>query len=540
MKLSILFLLLSSFRLTFACTDPTKFDEINGEISTDGVFNTLNSLQIPYLFLPLADEVIGGLVANHESPIQFRLANIQGTNVYNVVAMYDDKALDIWGKEDNRICSTAFSTLREKQAHETVAAAYAFAYSGIKIVPKAEEGIRNVMENVLGLPMRYLDGTADISTPWGLAKKVIDEGVDFARTDGWNADGSLRNTYNRIPYSDFDYEDSGNNYTAYVLKNNNKKNKKVELDESGNCVVTPSAWWWEPLLESDESGYSVRQEHVTPFCGFTGRLFGLSAEEYEAFNTRKPRHDYCFESDFVLERTSALATSDKQKMEVELFDSKFTSLLPLQIQWSIKSGLNEFEFWHYDMTLVIAMYDALMLVWRDKVLFNRIRPTTVVHRVKREKATVTYAGPFQGRKQVKGIDWQPYKRTMPHAEYPSGSSCICTAYAETLQSLTNSDALGVPVEQPIPAGSSKIEPGVTPAQDLVFTYTKWSEIQEICGASREYGGMHFSKAVSAGKRLCSGLAEKIVEKANLLKAGNSDGAMVDFNDRSIRIKTKVY
>jgi hypothetical protein len=30
------------------------------------------------------------------------------------------------------------------------------------------------------------------------------------------------------------------------------------------------------------------------------------------------------------------------------------------------------------------MYDAILVVWRDKVLFNLVRPTTVVHAVKGE------------------------------------------------------------------------------------------------------------------------------------------------------------
>ena len=200
-------------------------------------------------------------------------------------------------------------------------------------------------------------------------------------------------------------------------------------------------------MESDSNGYFIRQEHVTPFAGFTGRLFGLTSEEYESFESPLPSYDYCYEADIVVENTANLALSDQQKMEVELFDSKFTSLLPLQIQWSIVSGLSEFEFWWYDMTLVIVMYDATMLVWRDKVLFDGVRPTTLVHAVKGGLKENTYAGPYQGLQEVDGSDWQPYIRTMPHAEYPSGSSCICTAYAEALQEMTLSDELGIPVRK---------------------------------------------------------------------------------------------
>jgi hypothetical protein len=115
---------------------------------------------------------------------KFRLANIQGTNVYNVVAMYDSDALDIWGRANYRICGDDFQSVDQKRAHETIAAAYAFAYSGIKIVPQVEEIIVDIMENVLNLPMSNLDGNPSVDTPWGLAKALVDEGDSFAKSDG--------------------------------------------------------------------------------------------------------------------------------------------------------------------------------------------------------------------------------------------------------------------------------------------------------------------------------------------------------------------
>ena len=85
----------------------------------------------------------------------------------------------------------------------------------------------------------------------------------------------------------------------------------------------------------------------------------------------------------------------------------------------------------------------------------------------------------------------------------------------------------------LPAGSSKIEPGVTPANDIDFVYNKWSEVKDICGQSRLYGGMHFAAAVPAGEQLCSGMSMHVVDRASLLRDGDADGAMMDFDDASI-------
>lgn len=126
---------------------------------------------------------------------------------------------------------------------------------------------------------------------------------------------------------------------------------------------------------------------------------------------------------------------------------------------------------------------------------------------------------------------------MKHSEYPSGSSCICTAYAETLQLLTGEDSTGAfQVGFTIPAGSSKTEPGKTPQADMDLFYSTWSEVQEACGQSRLYGGMHFSKAIPAGEELCSGLSSLIVGRAEMLKQGDPSGALADFNDVSISVK----
>lgn len=172
-------------------------------------------------------------------------------------------------------------------------------------------------------------------------------------------------------------------------------------------------WCWEPLLESNQAGYFSKQEFVTPFIGVTARLYGLSDEEFLSFKVSKPNYNYHEEALHVLEETYDMSTDDKKKAEIEFFDSKFTSLLPLQIEWSLANHLSTFDFWFYDMTLVVAMYDSILVVWRQKLKYDAVRPTTVVHSLMEGNDIVSYAGPYEGSKQMKASDWQPYIRTMP-------------------------------------------------------------------------------------------------------------------------------
>lgn len=148
---------------------------------------------LPYLFLPLAESFIGALVTTYETPIQFRNAMYHGNVNYNVVAMYHATALDIWGKDEKRICISDFSSDEEKRIHEEVAIAYTFAYSAISAAPSSKTTITHIMDNVLKLPMSNVlsEMEPDLGTPWGLAKVRVEEMYKFAESDGWNADGSL-------------------------------------------------------------------------------------------------------------------------------------------------------------------------------------------------------------------------------------------------------------------------------------------------------------------------------------------------------------
>ncbi|CAN0551951.1 unnamed protein product, partial [Ectocarpus sp. 8 AP-2014] len=96
-----------------------------------------------------------------------------------------------------------------------------------------------------------------------------------------------------------------------------------------------------------------------------------------------------------------------------------------------------------------------------------------------------YAGPDQGVQTIKASEWEPFIRTMPHSEYPSGSSCLCEAFARQIEYFLGDDTIEPALEFP---------PGPPPpgfdAPPLEFA--SWSEISQVCGDSRAWGGMHFT------------------------------------------------
>ena len=93
-----------------------------------------------------------------------------------------------------------------------------------------------------------------------------------------------------------------------------------------------------------------------------------------------------------------------------------------------------------------------------------------------------------------------------HPEYPSGSSCFCAAHAQASRRFLGSDQLGWQV--PYPRGSSRVEPGVTPAADLTLSFDTWTQFETECGQSRLWGGVHFQAAIDASKPMCRQIGDR--------------------------------
>jgi hypothetical protein len=65
----------------------------------------------------------------------------------------------------------------------------------------------------------------------------------------------------------------------------------------------------------------------------------------------------------------------------------------------------------------------------------------------------------------------------------------------------------------LPRGSSKIEPGVTPAQPVTLKWDTFTDAADEAGMSRRYGGIHFARADLAGRKLGRLVADKVWPKA---------------------------
>jgi hypothetical protein len=150
-----------------------------------------------------------------------------------------------------------------------------------------------------------------------------------------------------------------------------------------------------------------------------------------------------------------------------------------------------------------ALLDASIAAWDAKRAYDSVRPITAIRELYRGRTVLAWGGPGMGTRPIRGEDWLPYQPaatvTPPFAEYVSGHSTFSAAAAEVLASFTGSQRFGLSVT--IPAGSSMIEPGVTPTRSVTLTFRTFAEAADQAGQSRRYGGIHFRAGDLDGRKL---------------------------------------
>lgn len=119
---------------------------------------------------------------------------------------------------------------------------------------------------------------------------------------------------------------------------------------------------------------------------------------------------------------------------------------------------------------------------------------------------------------------------MPHAEYPSGSSCLCTTYREFTDGFTEEYYGGRLDESSLKFGKSangfhencdgEIQENYpTMGCDGTFTLASMMELEDVCGQSRLWGGMHFTKSVPDGHALCGDLGTMSLDRIRTIMNG---------------------
>jgi membrane-associated phospholipid phosphatase len=402
---------------------------------------------------------------------------------------------DAWSAYDERAVGTQLQgALRRPLAERTPpnkerAISYAAYRALVDLMPVDTNSVYRPLMTQFGYDPA--DSSTDIETPTGVGNVACAAVLEYRHHDKANQLGDLATG----PYSD---------WTGYASVN-------TPSAVPGKAAPTDSNHW-QPLTYVDLTGNLVTQKfmgaqwsQVTPFAlaeaGELRKLVQLSGP------ARYGSEEYQRQAEELVTLSAGL--TDKEKMISEYWSDGPNSEQPpghwcLFAQFvSARDHHNLDDDAKMFFALTNGIFDAGIAAWDAKREYDSVRPVTAVSVLFRGKTIRAWGGPGKETVEMDGGQWIPYQPptfpTPPFPEYVSGHSTYSAAAARILNLWTGSDRFGDSFI--LPAGSSKVEPGITPARAIQLRWETFTGAAVEAGLSRRYGGIHFKDADVAGRLL---------------------------------------
>jgi hypothetical protein len=269
-------------------------------------------------------------------------------------------------------------------------------------------------------------------------------------------------------------------------------------------------WRWQPLCvplvpygtpcpTMPQQPLTPQWENVTPFSP-------LDPNTHMPVNLRLPGPPKLADGsydptdiDIALRDTSSL--TDAQKVKAEYWADGPQTEFPPGHMAVFAQALSRMRHNTLDQDVKLffalgnAMLDASISAWACKYdsANDFARPITAIRERYKNQQVTSWLGPGKGFGHVLGQNWQPYQApnvvTPPFPEYVSGHSTFSAAGRTVLLAFFGTDNFNARVT--IKAGSSKFEPGITPARDVVLSWKTLTASADEAGMSRRWGGIHF-------------------------------------------------
>jgi hypothetical protein len=422
---------------------------------------------------------------------------------------------DAWAAYDRKAVGTLLGgSLRRPPNERTLtnkkeAISFGAYRAAVDLFPASKAIFDSLMHNLGYDPSNT---STDTITPAGIGNVACEAVLDFRHRDGANQLGDEPGGSPGVPYSD---------YTGYVAVND-----PMDLTVPFDPATVHDPNHWQPLRFNDAGGNTVTQTFLAPFWN---RVVPFALTSDDQF--RSPSGPATFETQPYADQAHAVldlsaGLSDKQKSISEYWADGPSSETPPG-HWHLFAeyvarrdhhGNNERGV-DLDVKMFFALsnaiFDAGICSWDNKRAFDSVRPITAIRTLFDGQPVLAWGGPFQGTRLIDGAAWLPYQPstfpTPPFAEYGSGHSTFSAAGAEILALFTRSPRFGLSVV--VSAGSSKIEPGFTPAADIVLTWPTFSAAADEAGLSRRYGGIHFEQGDLDAREVGRQLADLAWKKA---------------------------
>src|SRR6056297_3619120 len=308
----------------------------------------------------------------------------------------------------------------------------------------------------------------------------------------------------------------------------------------------------EPFFTAEHAGAALDFQAKTVTLAAPAEINGVAVEAGTTIPVDKSLIGPVINPAFISQAESLVQTSatltEEQKMIAEFWEDGPGSSYPpgawmtLAQYVSQRDGHDAATDALLFMTMGNAMFDAAVATWDAKVFFDYARPVTVIRdlghlgligeqgidELTGEPGYVIQAfggidpdtGTSLGTRTILAENFITYQLpggepSPPFAEYTSGHSTFSAAGAAVLQAFTRSDHLDAHIT--VPPGTSAFDAAL-PGDVYQFQWDTFSEAAIDGGASRIYGGIHFSDGnvdgLSAGATIGADAYALAVDFAN--------------------------
>ncbi|GCE10983.1 vanadium-dependent haloperoxidase [Tengunoibacter tsumagoiensis] len=425
------------------------------------------------------------------------------TIVARALAILHTCIYDAWAAYDRVAISTQYGgALRRPSnewtlAHKEMAISFAAYRALVDLFPDLLPQFQALMS---ALGYDYQDTSLDSTTPQGIGNLSAQTLLTRQHHDGSNQLGDLHPG----AYSDC---------TGYTPAN------------TADQITNPNAW--QPLRIPTGKGTSLVQRCVTPQWCLVKPFALTHPAQFRPSNppATYPSRGYITQANDLLFMSASL--TDEQKVIAEYWEDGpgseqppghwclFAQFIVQRDQHTLDQAVQLF------FLLTNALFDASIACWDVKMTYNSERPITAIRYLFQGQQVRAWAGPYQGTRWIDGKDWKPYQPatfvTPAFPEYCSGHSTFSAASAEILRRFTGSDLFYYSYTKR--AGSSVIEPGVVPFQDVMLYWHTFTEAAAQAGTSRRLGGIHFEQGDLQGRALGQAVGEVVWRKASAYIAG---------------------
>lgn len=414
-----------------------------------------------------------------------RAAAVVHTAMYDAWSAYDRKALPT---QDH------FSWRRPRAErmveNKRIAVSYAAYRALVDLFPSQKDVLFDPL--LLDLGLDPSDASMDPTTPAGIGNLAAAAVIAFRHSDGSNQRGDVNGG---PPYSD---------YTGYRPVN------------TPDYLADPARW--QPLATPTGA-----QTFLAPHWRLVAPFALESVSQFRppppaAF----PSLRYVRQAEAIVRLSAGL--TDRQKMIAEYWaDGPSTETPPGH--WNLLAHFVSRRDRHSlddDVKLYFilgnALLDASIAVWEAKVHYDYVRPVSAVRFLLGGRMIEAWAGPGLGTQFTPGESFRSYIATPPFAEYTSGHSAFSAAGAEVLRSFTGASHFGASVT--LPAGSSVIEPGLTPKEEVTLRWRTFDEAADEAGLSRRLGGIHFRQGDLESRTIGKRIGRLVFRRAQHLFEGH--------------------